>query len=304
MGIQARVRAVLNEGHRNLAYSIVRTAPLSKRSLDFVPAGAAAVAIIGLNPAGNAAARGSDRASTSVTAMDIGREVFANVEEVSLFGLLNQGAESPRAMPDLGMVAAVKDPAKSEALWDQLLSLAAMFGPQVAGPPQEIEIEGRRAKQYQFAHAPPIIVVRLGDRAIGAGTRGAVAAALRAERSGASITGDPQFQPLLAGLRAETSKAFLAHAARLIAVAQSAGPKGPDDDLKIAALVGDLRLMIATHEKPNELVVQAIASGLPNVPRIIQASLGRHSNKPAGVVRGRPLAHPRPVETSASTPKP
>jgi hypothetical protein len=184
-------------------------------------------------------------------------------------------------MPEVGFVAAVNDPAKSEALWDQLLSLAALAGPQVAGPPQEVEIEGQKARQYQFAGAPPIVVVRMGDGAVAAGTRGAISAALTAEKSGDSIAKDPQFQPLLSGLRPESSKAVLIHAGRVIAAAPMAGP--PEELRRIAALVGDLRLMIATHVKPNELVVQATASGLPNVQGALHSVLAQRPRRAVAV---------------------
>jgi hypothetical protein len=281
-GLQATVKAAFAEGHHNLAYSIVRTAPLTRKSLDHVPAGTAAIALLGLNPAGPANPAG---APGGVTAMDIGREVFANVEELGLFVLPGSG-EGPRAMPEVGVVAAVKDPAKSEALWDQLLSLAALFGPQVAGPPQKIEISGHAARQYQFNGAPPIVVVRLGDGAIAVGTRGAVTAALDVEKSG-SIAKDPQFQPLLAGLRPESSKAVLVHAGRMMTVGQAAG--GPSELRQIATLIGDLRLMVATHELPNEFAVQASASGLPNVPSIVRAAMTHHGPQPPVAARSVPV---------------
>ena len=196
--------------------------------------------------------------------------MFSNVEEIGLFAMPAERAEGPRGLPEVGMIAAVKDPAKSEALWDQLLSLAAMFGPQVAEPPKETKIEGRKAKEYHFRGAPPIIVVRLADRAIAAGTRGAVAAAIRAEGPYA-ITGDPQFKPLLDGLKPESSKAILVHVGRVIATAAPAIPRGGDEAQQIAALLGDLRVMLVTNEKPNELSIDASVSGLPNVPAIVQA---------------------------------
>jgi hypothetical protein len=202
--------------------------------------------------------------------MDIGREVFSNVEEVSVFVLPPERLEARPPMPEVGMIAAVKDPAKSEALWDQLLSLAAMFGPQVAEPPQEIEIEGRKAKQYQFRGAPPIVVVRLDDGAMAAGTRDAVSAAIRAEGPYA-ITGDPQFKALLEGLKAESSKAVLVHVGRVIGVAASL-PNAPPEAKQIAPLLGDLKAMVVTSEQPNEFAIRASATGLPNVPNLVQAA--------------------------------
>jgi hypothetical protein len=295
-GVHAQAKMVLAEGHRNLAYGMVRTAPLTRRSLAHVPAGAAAVAVLGLNPAALSPEQ-SGAQPPSLTAMDIGREVFANVEEISLFVLPAERGDSARAIPEIGVIAAVKDPAKSQALWDQLLSLAAMFGPQVAQPPREIEIEGRKGKEYQFQGAPPIVVVRVGDRAMAAGTKGAVSAAIRAEGPYA-ITGDPQFKPLLDGLRPESSKAVLVHPGRVIGIAAATMPRERDQARQIAALVGDLRIMVVTNEQPNELSIRAAAWGLPDVNDIIQAAIAAHAPPRNASVRS-PSEPPRPEERTA-----
>jgi hypothetical protein len=298
-GIQARAKVVLADGHRNLAYGMVRTAPLTRRSLSHVPAGAAAVAVLGLNPAAPSTEQTGSQ-PPGLTAMDIGREVFANVEEISLFLLPAESGESPRPIPDFGVIAAVKDPAKSEALWDQLLSLAAMFGPRVAQPPREIEVEGRKGKEYQFQGAPPIVVVRVGDRAMAAGTKGAVSAAVRAEGPYA-ITGDPQFKQLLAGLKPESSKAVLVHAGRAVGIAASAMPRERNEVRQIAALLADLRLMVVTNEQPNELSIQASAAGLPNVNAIVQAAVAAHQPRRGARVRS-PSEPPRLIEERSTPP--
>ena len=292
-GLQAHARVVLSEGHRNLAYGMVRTAPMSRRSLAHVPAGAVGVAVFGLNPPDRSGGQ-AGAAAGGLTAMDIGREVFSNVEEVSVFVLPPKSLEARPPIPEVGLIAAVKDPAKSEALWDQLLSLAAMFGPQVAEPPQEIEIEGRKAKQYQFRGAPPIVVVRLDDGAMAAGTRDAVAAAIRAEGPYA-ITGDPQFKTLLDGLKDESSKAVLVHIGRVVQVAASM-PRAPEEAKQIAPLLGDLKAMVVTNEQPNEFVIRASATGLPNVPNLVQAAVHMETRRgPAVRVQ---IAEPRRIERS------
>ncbi len=47
-----RLRAQMNlmPGHHNVAYGLIRTAPLTRRSLEHVPKGAAAVVLVGMNP--------------------------------------------------------------------------------------------------------------------------------------------------------------------------------------------------------------------------------------------------------------
>jgi hypothetical protein len=301
-GVEAQVQVVLAEGHRNLAYNVIRTAPLSQRSLAHVPAGSAAVAVLGLNPPGQPQDR-SNSEPPGVTAMDIGREVFANVEEVSAFVLAPEQDNSAR-IPEIGVVAAVKDPAKSEALWDQILSLAAIVEPRIAQPPQEIEIEGRKARQYQFQGAPPIVVIRLSDGAVAVGTKGAVAAAAGAQGEH-SITGDPQFRPLLAAIKPESSKAVMVNVGRAVNLgAQMSSPREREEMMQIASLLANLKVMVVTHEAPNHFAIRASATGLPNVPNVVQA-VARSAQ-----MRGRPAIRAerragrisRPVETAPPSP--
>ena len=83
--IAARVQLNLMNDHHNLAYALIRTAPMSRRSLAQVPANSAAVLVLGLNPAGPAAATGQTAAG--VSAMDVGRELFHNIDELAVFAL-------------------------------------------------------------------------------------------------------------------------------------------------------------------------------------------------------------------------
>ena len=130
--VQLVARMNLMPGHHNLAYNLIRTAPFSRRSLGSVPRGAAAVVLLGLNPASPASAIGSGEQkdqAIEVTGIDLGREIFHNVEEVAFF-VLPPAAErgGNRAnLPEMAAVFAVKDAAKSEAIWNQILALAALW---------------------------------------------------------------------------------------------------------------------------------------------------------------------------------
>ena len=132
--IQLRAEVNLMPGHRNMAYALIRTAPISRRSLGLVPKGAAGVVVIGLNPPA-AAGQAADAADTAdakqnppvLSAMDIGREFFHNIDELAVFAL-PPAADSAAGLPEVAVVVAAKDPEKSLALWNQVLSLAALFG--------------------------------------------------------------------------------------------------------------------------------------------------------------------------------
>ncbi len=284
-GIQLRTQLNLKPGNHNLAYSIVRTAPLSRRSLTAVPQGTAALAMIGLNPPGDAATSGGrSEKNSSVSAMDVGREIFANIEELAVFALpsAESGSKQP-PMPEVGMVLAVKDAAKSEALWTQLLALPAMFGAPGATPAGEVTIEGQTGHKYQFPGGPALVVVRTSGNLVVAGTQPAVTASLKALAAGESIAKDSAFQPLVAKLTSNSSKAVLVDLGR---VAQMAIPKSAAGTQK-AALAGmllkDLKVSVVTDESPEQLRFTLQATGLPNLPALIKTAVAPAKAPPAAL---------------------
>ena len=271
--IRARAQLNLTSGHHNMLYALIRTAPITKRSLERVPKGAAGVLVVGLNPAGAAPPSAPDgQKPPSISAMDIGREFFNNIEELALFALAPAAeAKGPQKFPDVGLVVAVKDPAKSEALWNQILMLASLFGTRAANPPAEVTIEGRSGHVYQFDGLPPIAVVRV-DRELIIGTQAAVTASLRASVNQGSIVHDAALAPLIARLTPDTSKALLVDVGRAVEIAAALSPARQAKDLEVAArLTRDMKVSVMTDEKPDQLTITADLTGLPRFGAIWSA---------------------------------
>jgi hypothetical protein len=264
--IQLRAEMNLMPGHRNMAYALIRTAPITRRSLAQVPAGSVGVAVIGLNPPSPAAAgaggEGADKDPPTISAMDIGREFFHNIEELAVFAL-PPAAESA-GLPEVAAVIAVKDPQKSEALWNQILMIAALFGARTAKPPAEVTIEGQKGRSYQFDGLPPVVVLRSSDRGLIIGTQGAVAASLRASARGESIEKDPGFAGLLGHVTPDTSKAVLVDVGRAMEMVAGMARGREAAQIKLVSQVTkELRVSLVTDEAPNQLVIRAEVSGLP-----------------------------------------
>jgi hypothetical protein len=273
--VKVSARVNLMPGHHNVAYNLIRTPPFTRRSLGSVPRGAAGVVLLGLNPATPAPAANTpakQAGDVEITGMDLGREIFSNVEEVAFF-VLPRGADHsvPQSpLPEMAAVFAVKDAAKSEALWNQILALAALVG--VHEPKaHDVTIDGNPGKKYQFAGMPPIVVARAADRALIVGTEGAASAALRASSGQDSILTDGAYRTLLARLTANSSKAVLVDAGRAVQIARElSGDRNSSEMQMIGAALKDLRLSIVTDEAPNCLTLSVEATGLPNVPSMIE----------------------------------
>lgn len=268
----------LAPGHHNLAYNLIRTPPLSRRSLAHVPGGVAGVALVGLNAPSDAVARSEGAGEpTAVTGMDFGRELFANIEELAVFVLTPSGSgdRSRTPVPDVGVVFAVKDVAKSEAVWNQLLALAALVGVR-DNQPRDITIEGQPGREYHFDGLPPIVVVRAPDRALVVGTRAAATAAIRAGQTKQGIAQDESFAKLLARLSPTSSKAVLVDGGRAVQTFRVLSGGGNTAELLAAGIVlKDLRLSIVSDEAPNQLTLRAEATGLPDVPSLLRAFAGQ-----------------------------
>ena len=270
-GVSLSAQMNLMPGHKNMIYALVRTAPMTKRSLELVPQGSAGVLTIGLNPPGPAAPTVTNADGTpSISLMDIGRELFGNIDEVSVFAMAPTGeSKGQQPFPEVAAVIAVKDAAKSEALWNQILSLAMLFGARNAQPPADVEIEGRKGRVYQLDGIPPIAVVRTEGELV-VGTQAAVTAAVRAGRDKNSILKDAQFAPLLARLTPHASKALLVDVGRAVPiVAAMLGEPSSDELRMIQAIVRDMKVSIVTDEAPNRLTIQADVTGLPKLRDIV-----------------------------------
>jgi hypothetical protein len=268
-GVFVRTQINLKPGHHNLAYAMVRTAPLSRRSLAAVPQGAAAVAMLGLNPP----SVDGDHKPTGggISAMDLGREVFANIEEITVFALPPAAAGAARRpTPELGLVLTVKDASKSEALWSQLLALPSLLGaPSVQGA-REVTIEGHGGTVYQFPKAPPVVVVRAAESDLIVGTEGAVAESLKALASKNSIGSDASFATLLRRLTSNSSKALLLDAGRMAQTAAAMSGGNSRESMVAGMLLKDLKVSLVTDEEPTQLGFTMQATGLPKVPAIIK----------------------------------
>jgi len=77
---------VFKDGHHCLAYDLIRTPNISKAALEAVPPDAIAIASFAFSAEEQQA--GAVRAQIkNVTGLDIGREIFANIEQVTIFAM-------------------------------------------------------------------------------------------------------------------------------------------------------------------------------------------------------------------------
>jgi len=270
-GIRGRLNVKYAKDHNSFGYGLIRTVPLSNKALKHVPSGSAAVVGMGLNPQMLLAAQAAG--SRQLSALDIGREFFANIEEVGLF-VLPSMTQQNEEIPNIGLVISSSDLEKSTKLWNQMLTLPSMMNIEKGPTAKSISIEGVEARQYTFADedAPELVIAKLGDEALVAGTRNAVEAVIIASRSGASLANDDRAAAFWESKSEYTSKAAFVHVGRALQLAAAMEHGRDADEMRmISEVIQDLVVTLVVNEAPADFEVQADVSGLPQFDEIIKA---------------------------------
>ena len=275
-GLSADLGIQLDEGHQSLALHFIRTPPLSRASLECVPEGAVGVLALALASAEAQynAGTGSGPAP-SITGLDFGREIFANIEEIALFvmppGSPGPGSGAPRIdgnyIPDAGIAITVKDPSQSDALWSQLLVIPTLIlGPSEASA-EPTSVDGRTVTVYRFPEKIQMVYANVGNQILLGTSERAVGLMSRAKRTGKSVLTDDAFAAVSRSLGDNASKLFAVHAARACKLAASYAPKEAAIPLRLMVpnVVKDLVVCVVTHESPTRLAVHAAVENLPDL---------------------------------------
>ena len=277
-GLALELTLRLDEGHRNLVYNFFRRPAIDMETLRCVPAGAAGFLALAMNePPAKYADVAPAKAGEPpvVTALDIGREIFANINGIAIYALPPSGEGTPPGgIPDLAATITVNDPAKSQALWGEILGLASLAagGATLAGEPGEIA--GTPVHSYRFDRKVTVYQATVGHHLFIASTEAALARSLETKRSGKSVVDDPGFAPLIARLGPSTTFALLADAGRC---AQLARPYMPPDEATqlepvIGLLAGTAGFFTIDHSD-RVLRLSGGVTGVPNVSGVVNKML-------------------------------
>ena len=125
--VALEVNANLKEGHNCVAYNLIRTPRLSKTALSAIPADAVAVLSVALGEPDSAQAQAVSEQILNATSLDIGRELFANIEQITLFarpmvgGMSAQEGEIPPQLKTLGLAITSANPQQTKQIVSSVL---------------------------------------------------------------------------------------------------------------------------------------------------------------------------------------
>lgn len=269
-GLQTRFSVQYSEDHNSFGYGLIRTTPLSKKALSKIPSEAAVVVGMGLNPQMVLAAQTT--AGQHISALDIGRELFANIEEIGLF-VLPSTIQGNREFPNVGVVFTANDLDKSNRLWNEMLSLPSKMKIDDGPRAKTIEINGVAAREYTFNDpgAPELVIAKLGDEAMVAGTRMAVEAVIAANRSGTTLANDKSASAFWEASTESTAKALFVKVGPALQLAASmSGGNDASEMMMIKSAVDNLSIIATVDESHTNFDVTTSVVDLPKFENIIK----------------------------------
>jgi hypothetical protein len=277
-GLALELTLRLDEGHRNLVYNFFRRPAIDMETLRCVPNGAAAFLALAMN---EAPAKYADAPPAKVgeppvvTALDIGREFFANINGIAVYALPPSGEGAPKGgIPDLAATITVNDPAKSQALWGEILGLASLAtgGPTIEGEPSEVA--GTPVRSYRFKPGVTVCQATVGHHLFIASSESALARSLETKRSGKSIVDDPGFAPLIARLGPSTTFVVLADAGRCMQLARPFMPAEQVAQFEpVIGLLASTTGFFTIDQSDRVLRLSGGVTGVPNVSGLVNKML-------------------------------
>jgi len=291
-GVNVELALELAEGHRNLAFNLLRMPGVEKATLKRIPSGAAFFVALGLNPSGGAAPIARDaQGQPIVSFMDFGREVFGNVRDLTVYGMPADGAQG---IPNVAVELRVNDVERSLALWDFALGTAT--GASGGGAAQDLRIAGHDARAYSI-EGLPIFVAARDDGIVVSPSRATIEHALSGGDHGASILNDPVFAADVKRISKGHPIVAMVNPGRAIEFASGMmSPRDLEEAAPIAELLRDTVVTIGVEHTDTRLAFRARVSSLPDVSDLVAEQLrgGREDRVAVSVAPATPIAASAP----------
>ncbi len=272
-GIAIETNVAFKDGHNSLAYNIIRTPNLSKAGFEAIPSGAIGLISFTLGDAGSAQAQAIGQKIQEATGLDIGKDIFSNIEQLSLFVMPpdNAGARTNTDIPpiatSIGLAIKNRDPEQTRQILAKLLSAAELLPAEsTAGPTEPINdryeiqlFEGQKL----YCHINNDIkttVVSLSQALI--------ESSVSATKNRQSILAAGPLQEPLSKISPNTCKLFLFNIGGIVRTVK-ANSEAPSEVHQIFDLLASSTdatcLQLRTDEKNNNLNIRADVIGIPPI---------------------------------------
>ena len=128
-GIAFESNITFKDGHNCLPYNMIRSPNLSRNGFKCVPPEAAALVSLALAEPESSSVATAQKAVKKLTGLDIGREIFANIEQITLFVVPPSAGTDISGSPiqmlsSVGLAVTSHNPQKTRQLLAQILGIA------------------------------------------------------------------------------------------------------------------------------------------------------------------------------------
>ena len=288
-GLHANAKVYLKENHECLAYNMIHTPPLTPAGFEAVPSNAALVVSMALGSPDSVQAQAVQEKVQQVTGLDIGREIFANIEQISIYAVpASNATPAYRGLPPLvsqiGIAITSHHPGKTQQLLDQWLRLAHFIVGQASGRPTELK-EGQYEVGANGRQKLCCYLEQAGKTTVLSLSPGVVQQSRKAiEQKQNAFTAGP-LSATLKALPPETSKLVAINIGQTIEAALPSAP--PQIREQFGPVAADLSKAMAntvvqvnTEEGTNHFGVHVGLSQLPKIgdlmPSVMQLAGGMH----------------------------
>ena len=278
-GLALEANVGFKPGYQSLAYSLIRTPNLNKTALKAIPADAVALLSLTLGAAGTPQAQAAGDQIRRATGLDLGPEIFGNIEQVSIFivppkeSVLPQGPKVPPITRSVGLALTSRNPEKTQALLMTLLRTANQVAEDTQQPPTgtgryEIALTNGMKLFGHTDEANQTLVLSLNSQL--------VEQSATATRQDASVlTGGP-LQDALATLSPTTSKLIVINVGAALRLAEQNSQFSSDEEAQQAKkLIEELiqasqktTIRLLTSEAADSFGLRLSISDLPPIRQL------------------------------------
>jgi len=278
-GLSFEANVAFKDGHRCLAYDLIRTPNLNKAAFEVVPSEAIALASFALADPQSAQAKAVSERLQRVTGLDVEREIYGNLEQVTLFvvpptGNLQDKSSLPPIAHCLGLSITSHDPQRTRQVISTVLGVAQLISggdkiqsTESASGRFQVGLVDDKAVYCHMNQANKATVLSLNPAI--------VESAIRAQKAGSSVCKAGPLSKAVNAMPASTSKLILVNhggAVRMIA----AHVPIPADANEMQQAVAQLAqacdktlIQVSTNEQLNQLTFKASLDNLPPLNQVI-----------------------------------
>ncbi len=275
-GLGNRSEIHFKDGNHCLAYDLIRTPNINKAALEAVPAGAIALASFSLNQTDSTQSERVRSQIQNMTGLDIGRELFANLQQITLFVMPDEDSSARNAfLPgQLGLAITSRNPEQTRQVLTTVLGTADL----VSGRTQS-----NAAGQYRIGSIGSRELFCYLDQFNGTTllslNRGIIDASIAALKNHNSVGAEGPLHEALSQLPPNASKLVLANlggAIRLLGPQMFRGTLNDAQSRQLAESLDQLAqaartttIELRTDEQPDTFALNSGVKGIPPLNQVI-----------------------------------